>query len=143
MTNNRNTRSPDERDVVYFVHLHLDTVVKQDEKHPKEDHWFYRVEGKARPMLVVRVEGSERGQRWFRVVPITSKGFKEDGGVKPNHVPIGKLSGYECNSFAVVGNPQRLPEKMLDCSKGQCRIVDTIDPLGFDNLLKIITRLRM
>lgn len=143
MTNNSNLRLPEERDIVYCVHLHLNTVTPVEKLSDKEDHWIYRVEGKARPMLVVRVENSKPGRRLFRVIPITSQGLKEDGQLKPGHVRIGRLQGYECNSFANVGDPQTLPENMLANSKGQNRIVDTIDPLGFDNLLKIITRLRL
>ena len=143
MTKNPKSQSPAEGDIVYFVQLHLNTLSKT-EKHPlKQDEWVYKVEGKARPMLVWKVDANERGRQWFRVIPITTKGLREDGTSKPSHIRIGKLPGFSSESFAEVRVPQYLPDNMLDDYGGNCRRVCKLDRLAFGNVLNCARNLLM
>ena len=123
--------------VAYFVHLHLDTA-KQIAKHAhREQHWVYEVEGKPRPMLILSKPRSERGQHWYRVSPLTTKGLNEQGACKPRHVRIGTLCNQDSESY-VIAEVYNVPENLVHLVHGRSPVIGTIDRLAFGNILKIV-----
>ena len=128
---------PKEMDIAYFVHLHLDTIELSSPHSHREGHCVYRVEGKPRPMLVLNVLPDQRGCRWFRVLPITSKGKDANERLKRSLFPIGKLPGFECDSYITSDDPRKLPENMVHRANGRSPIIHTMDRLGFDSLVSI------
>ena len=137
------TQLPKERDIAYFVHLHLDTIELASEPSYREGHCIYRVEGKPRPMLVLTVLPDQRGCRWFRVLPITSKGKDANGQLKRGCVPIGKLPDHDCVSYITVDDSRKLPANMVDRANRRSPTVLSIDRLAFDNILTTVARLAM
>lgn len=135
-----NHRLPRDREVAQFVCLHLNTV-KVRERHPqKKDHWLYSVEGKPRPMIVLRrLPHTERGRTRFVVLPVTKSGLDERGRVKDGYAAIGNCIDSSFNSFVKV-EQQILPDNMLDSSIGDGGIIGVCDPLGFSNAIKMLQR---
>ena len=131
----RNEVLPSERDVAYFVKLHLDTVrfVKHSDE-PKKIG-LYEVEGKARPMLVCRVFGKGSGRRFFRVFPMTTVGFDELGQPKACRVSVGRLPNKTKESFVMVDDIQTLPENMLSPDWGRPSEFQTLEPHAFRHAL--------
>ena len=140
MTNSRADSSiPKEGDVAYFVKLHLDTLQMTGTHPSRPDHWLYSLEGKSRPMLVIRLLPERvRGRRWFRVLPITSKGSDGNGKQKNGVEPIGNCLDPAVLSFVEL-EPQVLPENMI-CRKsdGQLDRVTPCDPSSFANAVKVL-----
>jgi hypothetical protein len=137
--NNRNAANggrvlPKDGDIAYFIHLHLDTVVEEC-KHPQRPaERIYRVEGKPRPMLVLRHQlGREYGKCRFWVCPITSRGDAK-GNPRRGYEPIGKCIDGARKSFVSL-EPLWLPENMLH---GESPIVKPCEPLAFQNAIKVI-----
>jgi hypothetical protein len=134
---------PKEMDIAYFVHLHLNTIKSTTEPSHREGHCCYRVEGKPRPMLVLTVLPEERGCRWFRVLAITSKGKDVQGKLKRGFIPIGKLRDHDCVSYITVDDNRKLPENMVHRANRRSPIIDSMDRLGFDNVITTVARLSM
>ena len=128
---------PSAGQVAYFVHLHLDTAQDLGEHPIHNDERVYRVNGKARPMLVLAELKPERGRRWFHVLRITSKGLDEKGNPKEGHQRIGKCIAPEVDSCVVL-ELQRLPDNLLHPIDGGSAVVVPCDQFGFDQALKII-----
>ena len=141
MTNSREDRSiPKEGDVAYFVKLHLDTLQMTGTHPSRQNHRLYSLEGKSRPMLVVRLlPERERGRRWLLVLPITSKGLDTLGNRKDGLQPIGNCLDSSCDSFVEL-NVCKLPENMI-CRKndGQLHRLTPCDPTSFANAVKVLT----
>jgi hypothetical protein len=131
------SRSPGERDIAYFVDLHLDTVaILQADR--KEKHWIYTVVGKPRPMVVMRrLPGRERGRVWFRVLRITSKGLDEQGRLLPDMQRIGRCIDPDRESFVKL-EALKLPENMLSAMDGSSSVHQPCDPLSFGNAVKVL-----
>ena len=123
--------------VAYFVHLHLDTA-RDDGAHPVlHNERVYRVDGKARPMLVLTELKPERGRRWLLAVPITSKGIDAKGNLKPDHIRMDRCLSADMESFAMLP-PQRLPDNLL-CGTA----MRAADPFAFQNAVKVIERMKL
>ena len=124
--------------VAYFVDLHLDTVRVVERNTRKEDIWWYRAEGKTRPMYVLAASPKrERGKRWFTVLSITTKGLDEKERLRDSHIHIGECICPDQDSYVDL-RPQRLPENMLSRRAGESPIVSPCDRLGFDSATRII-----
>lgn len=128
---------PKEMDIAYFVHLHLNTIELSSAQSHREGHSFYRVEGKPRPMLVLNVLPDQRGCRWFRVLPITSKGKDANERLKQSLFSIGKLPGFKCDSYIASDDARKLPENMVHRASGRSPIIHTMDRMVFNNLIII------
>lgn len=130
---------PRDREVAYFVKLHLDTIVRKGD-HPRNGgEAIYSVDGKPRPMLVLqRLQERERGKLWFLVLPVTSAGL--DGNEKPKASvqPIGNCIDKHKDSFVEM-DVQKLPDNMIvRGSVGEVRRLAPCDPLTFMNVVKIV-----
>ncbi len=134
---------PKEMDIAYFVHLHLDTTEPSSDRSHKQDHFVYCVEGKPRPMLVLRVLPDHRGRRWFRVLPITSKGKDANERLKNGVFFVGKLPGNERDSYITADDLRKLPENMVHRAKDRSPIIHSMDRLEFDNVVRIAASLSM
>ena len=140
MTNSREDRGiPREGDVAYFVKLHLDTLQMTGTHASLPGHRQYSLEGKSRPMLVVRLlPERERGRRWLLVLPITSKGLDSRGNRKIGLEPIGNCLEPSCDSFVEL-NVHKLPENMIcRTSDGQLNRLTPCDPQLFANAVKVL-----
>jgi hypothetical protein len=130
---------PREGEAAYFVHLHLDTAKQGTMRPLTPDVYLYQVEGKPRPMLVIRqLPGRERGRRWFLTLPITSKGRREDGSVLSNVQPIGNCIDVDKQSYVKL-EVHRLPENLLNRKDGGQLVVKPCDPMGFRNAVRIVS----
>lgn len=130
---------PREGDAAYFVHLHLDTAKQESMRPLTPDVYLYQVEGKPRPMLVIRqLRGRERGRRWFLTLPITSKGRREDGSVLSNVQPIGNCIDVDKQSYVKL-ELYRLPENLLNRKERGQLVVKPCDPMGFHNAVRIVS----
>lgn len=130
--------NPKEMDIAYFVHLHLNTTERSSAHPYKDEESLYCVAGKPRPMLVLTVHSDRLGVRWFRVVPITSKGTDSNQRKKLNLYPIGKLPGDKRDSYIMADGSGKLPQNMVHRVSGRSPVIDTMDPLGFSSLVKIV-----
>src|SRR6478609_6653752 len=128
-----------ERDVVYFVHLHLDTARRLNESARHENEKVYRVEGKPRPMLVMSRLQKRRGRDWFRVLPITSKGKDKTGKLLPDIEYIGDCLNVGRESYVKL-DPRDLPENMLSVEDGKSLVVTPCDHFAFANAIKVLER---
>ena len=129
-------RVPKERDIVYFVHLHLHTLRSIPNRCSIDGHSLYEVKGKSRPMLIVRVLSDERGCRWYRVIPITSRRETPKGHI---HLPIRRLPDSEHeNSYIDPDDPRKLPENMIDATDARSPIIQSLDFVEFGNILKCV-----
>ena len=128
---------PREMDIAYFVHLHLDTLAVSALRSDIAGHRVYRVEGKPRPMLVTYVLPEKNGLRWFRVLPITTKGEHHNHQLKDGHFLIGKLRGAAEVSYIKPDDSRKLPENMLHHKKGLATIIDSMDRLRFNELVNL------
>ena len=90
-------------------------------------------------MLVLNVLLNQRGCCWFRVLPITSKGKDDTGRLKRSMFRIGRLRDYKCDSFIVGDDYRKLPENMVHRVDGRVRIIDSIDLLTFQHIVKTAT----
>ena len=123
--------------VARFIKLHLDTLVRKD-KHPhKEGESIYTIDGKTRPMLVLERLSRERGRRWFRVLPITTKGRDEGGNRRDDVEPIDNCIEADKVSFVEM-RPQWLPDNLFDGS-----IIKPCDPIVFGHVLRILSTRRL
>ena len=129
---------PNEREVAYFVHLHLDTVTEQARHSEMEDVWIYSVQGKPRPMLVLRrLPERKRGRRMLLVVPITSQGLDSQRKLLPDHEPIGDCLDRGKPSYLKL-QLQRLPENLVHRQAGKSSIKQPCDPFAFGHVIKTI-----
>ena len=127
---------PAERDVAEFMKLHLDTAEQRGEHPYNTNEYVYSVDGKPRPMLVIRVfPKRERERRWFLVLPITKKGCDAKGNRRTEFVAIGKLSESGPDSYVEMA-PQKLPENLLHRRHGRTRIESPCDRIAFDGAVK-------
>ncbi len=122
--------------IAYFVKLHLDTVKVVDKR---EEVWSFRVDGKARPMLVRRVTEAN-GVKWFRVFHLTTKGKDRNGNVKPDLFPVGHILEAEKESY-INRNAELLPENMI-WTRNEFT-PKLLDRLEFQSVLKILERAGM
>jgi len=130
---------PQSGDVARFVHLHLDTAAEESQRSDMPAVSVYRVEGKARPMLVLhRLARCERGRSWFLVLPITSKGRDGRGHVLPDCEPIGNCIDADVESFVKMEVLFRLPENLLHREGGNAPAVKPCDPHAYRNALTVI-----
>lgn len=133
---------PDDRDIATFVHLHLRTVSlkappKPTESQPQlpEGHALYEVEGKARPMLILKVLSRKRvGRREYLLLPITSKGLDASDQPRKDVVPIGTLINQDRNSFITV-EPVKYPESMVSRKPGRSPVIAKLRPDVFKGIL--------
>jgi hypothetical protein len=136
MTNERwrDNELPTGGQVAWFITLYLDTLVRKD-KHPhKERESIYTVDGKTRPMLVLRrLSKKERGVWWFLVLPITTKGADESSMCHAEFQPIGNCIHTEKQSFVEM-RVQRIPENFF--VRGS--IEKPCNEFGFMNAQKIV-----
>jgi hypothetical protein len=146
MTSNRwvdnaGNELPSERDVAYFVYLHLDTAERERPHPTKKGEWIYAVAGKPRPMLVLRRlrERAYGGCRRFLVLRLTSKSQDGKGNPREGVMRIGKCIHPDTESFLVL-EPLLVPENLLDKKEDGARVLKPCDPLIFDNVLKIVTK---
>lgn len=114
--------------IVYFVHLHLDTVRHARPHDFRENHLVFEVEGKARPMLVWKCEGEKRGHRWYRVFPMTRQKLNKRGF----QVPFG--------DEYINLDPRSIPDNMLYCEGSRSPVVKSLDPQSFGCILKIMSQ---
>ena len=121
-------------DVVYFVHLHLNTVKRLKKE---GEFWSYSVTGKFRPMIILRELPSDRGCRWFRVIPLTTKGLLEEGKPKEAVVHIGLLPGENLPSYFEKGDVPRLPEYMIQKVAGHPRMKAPLEKHQMDHIEKL------
>lgn len=133
----RDSETPVQNEVCWFVDLHLDTVKKTGPHSYKKGHCCYSVEGKPRPMLVIGLHPNhDRGHKWFNVLPITSQGRDERGKVLPDHIPIGNCLDEHRESF-IRTKIQRLPDNMISRLNGS-PIKRPFEPLAFANVLRLV-----
>lgn len=128
---------PEAGQVARFVHLHLDTVRMEKCHTLKEEHASYTVEGKVRPMIVLRACPRERGRSWFLVAPLTTKGLDEDGSIKPTCLAVGSCVDPEKESFVKKNEVTRLPDNMLE-EGGDTMGFMRCDQIVFINVIKIL-----
>jgi len=128
-----------EGDAAYFMHLHLHTVVIRGKHQYREGHWVLELEGKPRPMLIVRcLPKKERGRSWYVAVPITTKGLDEAGQLRKNHERIGNCLESSKESFILL-EPQKYPDNLLHCHEPGAPKLTPCDPIGFANAVKIVS----
>ena len=134
---------PNVGQVAYFVDLHLDTV-REDNPHPHcQGTWVYYAEGMPRPMYVLAApKKSERGRRWFVVLPITTKGPDERGATRRNLLHIGECIDPGKDSFLRL-EPKRMPENMLHPMNGRSPVCGPCDERGFQNVVKLVAHWAM
>jgi hypothetical protein len=131
---------PKAGDVARFVHLHLDTAERMSDRPSMPGAYYYRLEGKPRPMLVLcRLPQREYGRRWFLVLPITSKNHGNRGMVLPisDCIESGRPSYIMCKALS------RLPENLLHRKDGENWVIRTLDKLTSANLVKILNHLNL
>lgn len=126
-----------ERAVAYFMDLHLNSAVCHGRHEFKPDHWVYRLDAKARPMLVVRSGRNDRGCRWYHVLRITTKGCDAQGRRKPQLVSIGKLIDGDAASFVDIESHLLLPDTLIHVVDGKDSVVKTLDRDDFDNIVRM------
>ena len=138
--NSHATRLPKEGEAAYFMHLHLGTVdltTKRKHAH-KEDHWIMQVEGKARPMLVIRsLPKSERGRTWFWALPITKSGTDGFGKIRDNVQYIGNCLNNDVESFVEL-EIHEYPENLLHCGDGSSPLLTPCNVLAFRSAFSIV-----
>lgn len=141
MMNNQHSEAlPNEGEATYFVKVHLDTLNLVGPHPTIPECRLYALEGKARPMLVLRVlPGRERGRRWLLVLPITSKGLDGRGNRRTDVEPIGNCLD-SCRESFVEMSPQKLPDNMI-CRTDEGRIhrPPLCDRQAFANAVKVLT----
>ena len=129
-----------ERDVAYFVHLHLDTVTADEDcDHPDcNGVWAYRVHGKPRPMLVLGLFPKPcRGRVWVKAVPLTTKGEDGKGRQRDDVMLIGKLVDPDKDSYVKL-ELWRLPENLLSDRTGQAPYSRQVDQGSFAAITKLL-----
>lgn len=137
--NSHPTHQPKEGDVATFMHLHLSTATKKG-KHPhREGHWVVEVEGKARPMLIIRaLPNKDRGRWWFLAMPITSKGKDESGRTRRNVESIGNCLETTRESFVEL-EVRKYPENLLHFEQGGSPLITPCDQDAFRNFFRIVS----
>lgn len=140
MSHRRDDRQlPSDGDVAYFVKLHLDTVECTGPHSTRTDHCCYRVDGKARPMIVIRrIERRRRGRTWFVVLELTTKGLSENGEVMDGYMSIGRAVDRDRDSFVGL-KPDELPENMLSFKDGRAA-VGRMDQLVQEHIFNVLER---
>ena len=127
---------PDAKDVVNFLKPHLDTLQVTGQHPSKPELLLCSLEGKPRPMLVLRrFPNKARGRCWFLVLPITSK---EEGTVGDLQ-PIGSCLDEGVDSFVEM-TPCELPDNLISrTSSGHLQpIRRPCDPESFANAIKVL-----
>lgn len=77
---------------------------------------YFNVPGKARPVLVVdRCRQTHHGVRHYWVLPFTTKGKREDGSLKEDHVFVGRCINADRESYLVL-DVLRYPENLAEKS---------------------------
>lgn len=137
---NAGNELPRPGDVAWFIHLHLDDEVVELSRHPSKEDWrIYRVAGKRRPMVVLfRLSKCRRKRRWFRVLPITTKGRDESGKVLADFEFIGRCIDPDKDSFVDL-DACDLPDNMLCRSGGRPLVREPFNKLAFDAAIKIVS----
>lgn len=140
MTSKFHDYLPVEGEIVYFVKPHLDTLELSGAHETRGDVQIFTLEGKARPMLILRLlPESDRGRRWFLVLPITSKGLNQDGKCKQNMEPIGRCLDPAKDSFVEIDGLAKLPENMISrLSDGAIKRVRPCDRHAISNAQKVV-----
>lgn len=136
-------RLPGDGEVAEFFYLHLNTARNVGPHEHIEKTFVFSVDGKARPMLVMRaLRKKNRDRHWFLVLPITSK--RMDGSDKPRKdiVWLGKLlvesSGRDGpNESGVICEVNRLPDNLMGPNYER-RPVKKLDPMTFRNILSLV-----
>jgi hypothetical protein len=131
---------PDAGDVVYFIHLHLDTVELKGPHPYKKGEWKYTVDGKPRPMLVLQSLSEQaygKGRR-FKVLRFTTKNLDGKGNPRKNVIPMGRCIDPDTDSF-LVAELLWLPQKLLHGKPGATCVLRRFDPLEFGNILRCLT----
>ena len=146
MTAARDGKAFKSGDVVYFYHLFLATVRdRQPAPHPATDDTFvFRVNGKARPMLIVdRIpyHSGHGGSTWYRVLPITTKGT-EHGRPKPGHEPIGPCIDGNRPSYVNCYELTSYPDALLSAEHAG-PLVQPVDPNAIQNILSVVSKFRL
>ena len=107
--NNRLT--PKKKQIYWGVKLHLETTELDTSDQPLiANHDFYRLEGKERPLLIMKDRAPGRsGQSKYNVAYVTSKNLDARGNERKDLVPFSFRQGTA--SFAEV--PTDIPEKLI------------------------------
>lgn len=137
--NSHQTQLPNEGDAANFMHLHVSTAVAKG-KHPhKEGHWIIEVEGKSRPMLIIRLlPKRERGKKWYLALPITSKGKDESGKTRDNVEDIGNCLNATTQSYVEL-EIHKYPENLLHSGDQNSPMITPCDKDAFRNFFRIVS----
>lgn len=127
-----------ERTVAYFMELHPNSAVCHARHEFKANHWVYRVEAKARPMLILGVGRYDRGCRWYRVLRITTKGYDGQGQRKPQLMSIGKLLDGDSVSFVDVESVLQLPDNLVHARDGGNSVLTILGREDFDHIVRTV-----
>jgi hypothetical protein len=138
---------PDELEegaVAMFFFLHLETATRGEPHQFLPDHWYFQVEGKARPMLIWDVGPSNSaGRRWLRVLRFTSKGLDSKDRVKDNLVPLASFLSERVElSYLDVDTELKLPDSLLFRDE-RTPIVRKLSPIEYGNVMRIATHRAM
>jgi hypothetical protein len=100
-----------EGDVIYFHDLHLDSARRVSERPTCRNTYFYQVEGKPRPMIILDdIEENRDGVRWFRVVKLSTN--ISEWKRKRGYVWIGPIVDQGTQSYAD-RTPCWIPENLV------------------------------
>ena len=125
-----------ERDVAYLVKLHLDTVCLKAPHPSRQDEFIYEVEGKPRPMLIIRVlPKRDRGVHWVLAVALTTSCPRAR---KDQLRRIGNCVNEKVVSY-VETEVHKLPETMRPNDANGSAVIKRLDRYAFDHVIKIIS----
>ncbi len=125
-----------EGDVVYVDYLHFDSA-RSKKTSSKSGHFWYEVEGKARPALILGEHIYKNGVKWHRIYSLTTKGVDEKGNTKKRYI---RLEGFinPAQTSYVCCIPQSYPENLVSIENGRKRIIKRLDKPTLSILMKII-----
>lgn len=127
-----------ERMIAYFVELHQNSAIRIGQHEHKPGHIVYRIEGKARPMLVSSVAHSDHGCRWYRVLRITTRRVDTRGRIKPNLYSIGPLVNGNKTSFVDADSFLMMPDTLLHKVDGKSPVIKTLDRNDYNPIIQIV-----
>src|SRR4029079_12957603 len=125
-----------EGDVVYVDYLHFDTA-RSKKTSSKSGHFWYEVEGKARPALILGGHFHKNGKKWHLIYAFTTKGVDEKGKTKMRYIRLHVFINPAQTSY-VNCIPESYPENLVSTEDGQRCVIKRLNHLELANVTTII-----